>query len=399
MDSIAAKPYKLFGKIQNYDWGTKNENAYIPKFLGIDAEENVPYAEYWIGIHPKAPSEILIDNKKVLLTEILAKHPSEILGNRIIKEFGNTLPFLLKILSVNQALSIQAHPNKLLAEELHSKDPINYPDDNHKPEIAIAVDQLQAIVGFKKIAELKTAIEKYFEIQKLVDPNLLEKINKLDKVESEEWIKEFYKNIMSSSDDLLEECITDIKIRLENIENRKQAEEQFLLQYKNYGIDVGLLSILLFNFINLKSDEAIFTPAGIPHAYIKGNIIECMANSDNVIRAGLTPKYKDLETLTKMLSLNSDETMVKKVEDHEKIRYRTSAKEFEIQKLKLDKKFITKNNDEMSIIFLTDGEIEIATSNKNEKYARGDVILIPSVLSDYEIWEILPSQTYRALIP
>lgn len=399
MNTIDPKPYKLAGKIQNYKWGTKNENAFIPKLLNFMPEENIPYAEYWIGVHPKAPSEVLIDNKKVLLTDILEKFPNEILGNRIVEKYGKTLPFLLKILSINQALSIQAHPDKKLAEILHEKDPKNYPDNNHKPEIAIAIDQLQAIVGLKDISQLKVDIEKYYEIKKLIDDNLIAELENLSGSSSENWVKEFYKDIMSSTKSSLKDCIINIKSRIEKSENRTKSEEQFLIQFNNYGIDIGLLSILLFNFVNLKSGEAIFTPAGIPHAYIKGNIVECMANSDNVVRAGLTPKYKDLETLTKMLTVNSDETAVKKIEDECFIKYQTRAEEFEISKIKLNSGYSENSNNEIKIIIVLDGEVEIKTSNYIEKYKKGDIILIPALLNQYEIIEILSAQVYQVIIP
>ena len=136
--SIQPQPYKLFNKVQNYDWGTKNEDAFIPKFLGVKPEKDLPYGELWIGAHPKAPSEIEIEGIKYSLNWVIDNFPEEVLGKDVANIFGGKLPFLLKVLSAAQALSIQLHPNKKQAEILHAKDPINYPDDNHKPEIAIA---------------------------------------------------------------------------------------------------------------------------------------------------------------------------------------------------------------------------------------------------------------------
>ena len=150
MYKIYPQPYILLGKIQNYDWGTVNKEAFIPRLLKIEQKKDLPYAEYWIGVHPKAPSEIILEGEKVSLPSVLKQFPFEILGERISKKFNNSLPFLLKVLSVNKALSIQAHPNKKLADALNQRDPVNYPDKNHKPEIAIAIDKLKAIVGLKE---------------------------------------------------------------------------------------------------------------------------------------------------------------------------------------------------------------------------------------------------------
>ncbi|MCB0731554.1 MAG: hypothetical protein KDC88_11015, partial [Ignavibacteriae bacterium] len=106
MIKIEPKPYKIEGKIQNYDWGTKNDKAFIPKYLNIDTIENIPYAELWIGVHPNAPSQINVDENKLSLASLIEKFPVEIIGERINNKF-KTLPFLLKILSIEKALSIQ----------------------------------------------------------------------------------------------------------------------------------------------------------------------------------------------------------------------------------------------------------------------------------------------------
>ena len=93
---IEKKPYRLIGQIQHYEWGTKNEDAFIPKFLGIEAKVDLPYAEYWIGIHQRAPADIIIDNKKYSLIEVIDKFSVEILGKRVAQKFDNKIPFLLK---------------------------------------------------------------------------------------------------------------------------------------------------------------------------------------------------------------------------------------------------------------------------------------------------------------
>ena len=151
---IKQEPYKLVNHVQNYEWGMKGKSAFIPKLLGFEAEEK-PYAEVWIGSHPKLSSQILLDGKATNLETIIEKCPKEILGEKVAKKFGDKLPFLLKILSANQALSIQTHPNKTQAIDLYKNDPNNYPDDNHKPEIAIALDFLNALVGFRPLNEIE----------------------------------------------------------------------------------------------------------------------------------------------------------------------------------------------------------------------------------------------------
>jgi len=324
---IEPKPYRLKNKIQNYAWGTKNEDAFIPRFLGELPERDVPYAELWIGAHPKAPSTIIVDDKEQPLNSVIEEYPNEILGEKVTRKFGNKLPYLLKILSCERALSIQAHPGKELAKKLHANDPGNYPDENHKPEVAIALDGLKALVGFKPIRKIVNLIEQYSALRELVPEelflNLKESYNKT-------VLQQFYSLIMHLAKEDLEKVVDGIKRQINNSSRKLKEEEEFIKQYEVYGVDVGLLSILLFNMVDLKEGEAIYTEAGIPHAYLKGNIIECMANSDNVVRAGLTPKYKDVYTLIEVLNFNNKPVTILRPTNSTENVYKTNAEEFEL---------------------------------------------------------------------
>ncbi len=203
---IEPKPYKLINKIQDYDWGTKNDNAFIPKLIGIEVVSDKPYAELWIGAHPKSPSEIIIEDKKYKLNEVIEKFPIEILGEYVAEKFNNKLPFFLKILSAARALSIQTHPNKVQAEILHKKDPSNYPDDNHKPEIAIAIDGLTAIAGFRPVDEIVDIFKNHNEFRDFVGVDVYDDITKGNKDDLENNIKLLYKSIMDKASDK-EKCI------------------------------------------------------------------------------------------------------------------------------------------------------------------------------------------------
>ena len=146
------RPFRLLNKIQHYAWGARNEQAFIAKLLQLEVEKDKPYAELWMGTHPNAPSAVEInDQEKIPLDRFIKQFPKEVLGQKVIERFGVQLPFLFKVLSAGEALSIQAHPNKEQAAMLHQRDPEHYPDDNHKPEIAIALDQLTALVGFRPL--------------------------------------------------------------------------------------------------------------------------------------------------------------------------------------------------------------------------------------------------------
>ena len=388
---IEAKPYKLFNKIQNYDWGTKNEKAFIPNLLGLNTEENIPYAELWIGAHPKASSEIIINEEKYLLTELIEKYPVEILGKEVAEKFNNKLPFLLKVLSAERALSIQTHPNKEQAERLHKIDAINYPDDNHKPEIAVAIDSLTALAGFRPVVEITQNIIRNPELELITGKELINKIiNEKNKSGLENLIKEFYALLMKRAEnkEILKNVIEKISERLSNKKGLTQEEEQFLKQYKNFGADVGLLSFFFFNIINLKPGQSIFTEAGVPHAYIEGSIIECMANSDNVVRAGLTNKFKDVDTLLEILKYDFNKyEIINEDQINDEVIFETPAKEFQLllnEKEKgFSKKYFTK--DKPLVVLLLSGSLKIENTNKNisENYSKGESFLIPALMKQF----------------
>src|SRR6516162_10200615 len=169
---VRARPYLMHNQVQNYEWGTHDDEAYIAALLGITPEPGKPYAELWMGAHPKAPSSVLVDRKQIPLDQWIAAHPQELLGATVAARFGKRLPFLFKVLAAGEALSIQAHPNKVQAKVLRENDPEHYPDDNHKPEIAIAIDALTALMGIKPFDELANSLWRYPEIAGFVGTEL-----------------------------------------------------------------------------------------------------------------------------------------------------------------------------------------------------------------------------------
>lgn len=392
MENLRPKAYKLYPAIQNYEWGMKGESAIIPKLLGIESEKDLPYAELWIGAHPKAPSEIFLSDKRIGLDELISRYPAEILGNRIYTKFGTKLPYLLKVLSSRRALSIQAHPDKELAKILHRKNPANYPDTNHKPEIAIAIDRLNAIAGFKPYSQIKETINKYSILKELLN---IDSTNKFD-------LKNIYSIIMRINSGMLKRVIDDIRQTISEGENSSIGEKEFLIQFENYGYDVGLISILLYNYIELKEGEAIFTGAGVPHAYLRGNIIECMANSDNVVRAGLTNKFKDIDTLVEMLNYKMEEIPVTKRNDLGEFTYSVPTDEFRIININGDYFKNFNNNESIITGFILAGEIGI-TSKDNEMnqitFSKGESFIIPAIMKNFVITSSAGANYFLVQVP
>ncbi|KAL7057470.1 hypothetical protein AAHC03_025626 [Spirometra sp. Aus1] len=270
-------------------------------------EPSKPYAELWMGTHPSGPSKFA-DQSSENLADYINKDTS-VLGTESVKLFGKTLPFLFKVLSVNKALSIQAHPNKTLAEKLHADHPDVYKDDNHKPELAIALSDFEALLCFRPLEEILVFCRGIPELQGLLKVDL----SSTDGEGEKALIKRLYSLLMNSPANAVHAAVTTLAARLESEGtlvlpqpapsglDLKDLSALFLRLNQQFPGDVGCFSIFFFNYVKLRPGEAIFLGASLPHAYISGDCIECMANSDNVVRAGLTPKFKDVATLLEML--------------------------------------------------------------------------------------------------
>ncbi|MFZ6023523.1 MAG: mannose-6-phosphate isomerase, class I [Bacteroidota bacterium] len=292
----------LQGKVQHYEWGGF---SYLPELLGINNEEKRPFAEYWLGVHPLGIAKVLKGNESVLLSDLIAADPATALSETVYKRFGE-LPYLLKILDVNQMLSIQVHPTKEVAEagfEREDKMGIarnaynrNYKDRNHKPEIMLAINEFWLLHGFKQQYLLEKTLAEIQEFQVLLP--LFRK----------EGLASLYSFIMEMN----QQSVNDLLLPLVKREIRKKKDglltkndpgwwvAKYYQEENPVGnIDRGVFSIYLFNITRLQPGEAIFQGAGVPHAYLEGQNIELMSNSDNVLRGGLTGKHIDVPELLK----------------------------------------------------------------------------------------------------
>lgn len=399
-EKISPRPYRMKNEIQHYDWGTKGENAFIPQLLDQKIVSDKAYAELWLGTHVNAPSEIEVNGAFVPLNNLIKKHPVEMLGKKISEKYKKSFPFLLKILSAGEALSIQVHPDKSQAEKLHQEDPYHYPDDNHKPEIAIALDTLTALAGIKDFDLLLKIFKKYPEIPAFAGKDTF-KLFKSCYSESEsrkqqhvrEFIENLIKNSISDKETLLE-INGQIKDKILSSQEKIPEEEALFLELeeKYEGDDIGLLFIFLLRLVHLNKGEGLYIRAGVPHAYLKGNIIECMSNSDNVVRLGLTPKFKDTQTLIDIMDFDTNEIpIIKGVSEKNRTVYDTPIEEFQICRIKLTpgmpKKI--KTLDKAEIILVTAGEIEIHWKNESSdgsiKLKKGQSVFVPAFLSEFEI--------------
>lgn len=285
-------------KIQNYDWGSRTA---IQDLFGFANEAQQPQAEVWMGTHPNGCSIVKQGSTNVSLSELIKQDPPAFLSQSTSKAFGD-LPFLFKILAADKALSIQVHPNKQDAELGYAKEqelgvPLsafnrNYKDANHKPELVYALTEYQAMNGFRPFDEIITEF-------RLCDiPEVNGYLEQFERNPNQDGLCHFFVEILSMKEARKLNAV-DHLLSYAAMNQARLVYALILDLAEQYPNDVGLFAPLLLNVITLKPGEAMFLCARTPHAYIKGTGLEIMANSDNVLRAGLTPKHMDVEELVK----------------------------------------------------------------------------------------------------
>ncbi|CCU76370.1 unnamed protein product [Blumeria hordei] len=312
--------------LNSYDWGKIGRNSAAARLAAATPTsdfviEDIPYAELWIGTHPSNPSKD-VQTKRTLLELIQEDH--NLISTNICERFGNKLPFLLKVLSIEKALSIQAHPNKKLAEQLHQKDGKNYPDNNHKPEMTIAITYFEGLCGFRPLIEILHFLNTVNPLQNLVGgsnvqefKDTIESIQVSENADNERAVKDGLRKIfnclMQSKPDKIISASKALLNEARDLgptfaggggpSNTGEEMAQLVMRLsQQYPDDIGLFVLFFLNYVKLEPGEALFLGADEIHAYLSGDVIECMAASDNVIRAGFTPKFKDTDTLVSMLT-------------------------------------------------------------------------------------------------
>jgi mannose-6-phosphate isomerase len=292
--------YKLQGIHRHYEWGGQ---SFIPQLMHIDNATSKPFAEYWMGAHPSAPSIVETPEGAMALDQMIAENTIQFLGAKTTERFGS-LPYLFKILDVEKMLSIQVHPSKENAEKGFNKEQIaglpidaphrNYKDQNHKPEVMVALSDFWLLHGFMPAMALKERLTSLTPLHNLLPIFGMDDYAGL--------YSHFMRLDQSAADAILKPLLA---LAVEEVAAGKvdKAHPHWWAN-KYYGgilpasnIDKGILSIYILNIVNVPKYHGVFQGAGLLHAYLEGQNIELMANSDNVLRGGLTPKHIDIEEL------------------------------------------------------------------------------------------------------
>ncbi|HFQ4952803.1 TPA: mannose-6-phosphate isomerase, class I [Vibrio vulnificus] len=298
--------FKLDNPVKNYEWGSRTA---IQSLFGIDNPNGEPQAEIWMGAHPNGCSTVSIDGESVLLSKLIQSNQEGILSKATAEQFGE-LPYLFKVLAAGQALSIQVHPSKEEAEVGFAREEVqgidrsaaqrNYRDPNHKPELVYALTPYQAMNGFCAFDDILARFTHMVGAVHMPTVQALLEVFKDNKTSY--GLEAFFTGLLSlQGDDKLQSLAALLEyVKLHQKQDLEDDLCSLVLELaQSYPSDIGLFAPFMLNVLTLKPGQAMYLDARTPHAYLKGAGLEIMANSDNVLRAGLTPKHIDVDELAK----------------------------------------------------------------------------------------------------
>lgn len=324
------------GVVQPYAWGSK---TFLPELLGTEPTDE-PQAELWLGAHPSAPATL--DSRSI--DDVIAADPEGVLGTASVEEFGPRLSFLLKVLAADEPLSLQAHPSRKQAEEGYAREEKAgvardandrlFKDDWPKPELLCALIESEALCGFRSPGKTYALVSQLGanRTTELLAPLADESVPQPDRIER------VFATVMRLEDP--EAYVSELRSAADSLDDSADAEVALLADTVQrlsdpYPADPGVLAALLMNRIKLQPGEAMFLDAGNLHAYLHGAGIEIMANSDNVLRGGLTSKHVDVEELVSILDFRpiTDDRVEPEPVSPGVDRYPTPATEFALWRL------------------------------------------------------------------
>jgi mannose-6-phosphate isomerase len=367
-------------RIRPYAWGSRTA---IAELLGEPVPSPHPQAELWLGAHPGDPSEVIVDAGPERLDERIAADPEAQLGPEVSARYGSRLPFLLKVLAADQPLSLQAHPSLEQADAgFDAEDaagiPVNHPNRNykdrfHKPELICALTEFHALCGFR---EPQVTVD---VLAGLRAPELDHYLSLLSGQPDAHGVRALFSTLMTlpqtSLNALLDAVLSAAAARLAE-GSEFAADYRLLLELgERYQGDSGVIAALMLNRVILDPGQALYLPAGNLHAYLSGVGVELMANSDNVLRGGLTPKHVDVPELMRVLDFTAGDREIlagENVSTHEVV-YRTGAAEFELSRIELggpdEGGMVSLPSGKPQIVLCTEGSAELAD-------AAGDVLIL-----------------------
>jgi mannose-6-phosphate isomerase len=403
----------LRGALRTYAWGS---HTAIAEFTGRHSPTPHPEAELWLGAHPGDPAWLEGDGGERSLLDTITSDPEGQLGAATRERFGDTLPFLAKVLAADEPLSLQAHPSATqamegFAREDHEGIPVsaptrNYRDRSHKPELIVALGTFEALAGFRPVAR---SVEL---LRALTVADLDPFVNLLAGQADADGLRALFTTWITAPQAALDVLVPAV---LDGAVNYlRSGATEFAIEAKTtlqlgelYPGDAGVLASMLLNRITLKPGEGIYLPAGNLHAYLHGVGFEVMANSDNVLRGGLTPKHVDVPELLRVLDFTpTDEAALKPrtARDGIELVYDTPAAEFAVSVLHLDGRELGHQTDAPArhdgpqVLLCTEGSVQVHAKSSVLTLDRGAAAWVAADDGPIRLVADQPASLFRATV-
>ena len=399
------------GAIRTYAWGSRSA---IAEFTGRPAPTAHPEAELWLGAHPGDPAQLDGTAGATSLLDVIAADPQAQLGTAVRDRFGDVLPFMVKVLAAEEPLSLQAHPSAQQAVEGYQreerrgvalKSPIrNYRDHSHKPELLIALGDFEALAGFRPAAH-SVALMRALEVPRL-DPFIGLLADQSDssglRALFTTWITAPQPDLDALIPAVLDGAVSYIRSGAKEFASEVRA---VLELGERYPGDAGVLAALLLNRISLRCGDGIFLPAGNLHSYLQGMAMEVMANSDNVLRGGLTPKHVDVPELLRVLDFTPvPDARVRTRRDGIELLYDTPTVEFAASVLMLDGEHLghevdaPARHDGPQVLVCTEGSVIVRTKSEEIQMHRGEAAWVAADDGPIRVEATQSARLFRATV-
>ena len=389
------RPLKLKNAVQPYAWGSFTA---IADLLGQASPADQPQAELWMGAHPRASSRVWFQGRWQSLHDLIQAEPAAFLGQLAVDRFGAQLPFLFKVLAVEQPLSIQAHPDGAMAQAGFQREncqqiPLsaphrNYRDPQHKPECVCALTPFVALCGFRSPGVIRDLLAPVWPGQRMDELALLPVAG------PDQGIEAFFVHLLAQPRKMRADLLTRLAAaaRAAGLADKDPAYDWMLRLSEAYPGDAGILGPVMLNLITLQPGQALFLPPRRLHAYLHGVAIEVMANSDNVLRGGLTPKHVDIDELLKVVEFQSSALEILEPRNGQAAvrRYTSQADEFELAAIRVGgaNRYDSGLRAATPEIWLcTDGQAVCRWegSEKGVTLNRGESMMVPAALSRFSL--------------
>ncbi|WP_179467555.1 mannose-6-phosphate isomerase, class I [Mycolicibacterium vinylchloridicum] len=403
----------LRGATRTYAWGSRTA---IAEFTGGPSPTAHPEAELWFGAHPGDPAWLETPDGEKSLLDAVQADPDGQLGPAVRGRFGDVLPFLVKVLAAEEPLSLQAHPSAAQAVEGYAREdragvplnsPIrNYRDRNHKPELLVALSEFHALGGFRPAAR-SVELMRALAVSDL-DPFIALLSGQPDADGLRALFTTWITAPQPDLDVLIPAVLDGAVAYVRSGETEFAAEARTLLELgERYPGDAGVLAAMLLNRITLAPGEALFMPAGNLHSYIHGMGMEVMANSDNVLRGGLTPKHVDVPELLRVLDFTPADEATLRTPTHRdgiEVVYDTPAEEFATCVLSLDGDNLgheidaPSRHDGPQILVCTEGSVVVRAKSDVVVLDRGSAAWVAADDGPIRLEAAAPSKLFRATV-